>query len=403
MPRKSTKPKVPPIGELEPEPEWTQEIDDIDAFFATMGGSATFCRIEKYLKSGELGQCETIGFNEIRDDPAEYLRQHWGAGRFAVALLNDMKRYIKIKTINVEPRPSNGAAPIPAGPDPLMNLQISMMREQMAMYQTMITTLITNNKGPDIAELMKGIGAISRPSDPVAMLASLISAFQAVRPPDVDPMAKARELIGLAKELSPAAPGSSDPAPAGWLDVAKDVGFRILDRIGPGQAPQEPARPAAPAARQAVPVPAAESPQAAAAGGQRSMDDFYTSIREGIAFLRQKAAAKRAPEFWVDYLFEEAQDLRFNAIIHAVQSGATVDNLFDLVPEIASDPFEAQWFKDLYVGIKRSLEGFPASPFGNTLGENLGAAGSGGNGSNAGNHGDGGAVRPADSGGPVPG
>ncbi len=370
--------------------------EDAAEFLESFGGSASFCRIERILRSGEKENCETVPYDDVRDDIVEHIRREWGAGRYYVALLNAAKRFVARRTVAIAVR-SNAASPIGAAAQPgaagaYGSEQLAMMREQMAADRQLLLTLLSQNreqKGPDIGSILQGVAALTKQGDPAAMFAAMMTAFQTVRSanPEVDSMARARELIGLAKELAPGAPAGEESNGESWLGVVKEVGVKLLDTVRPAVAAAAIApRPALPAAA-ALPAGDAAIP----AEGEQTMESFVSNIRAGIAFLRVKAKAGRPADFWVDYLFEESADLRFNAIIHAVQSGAAIEQLFEIAPEIAADAVEAAWFKELYVGIRRALEVNGAGVAGVSLGSSartdLDSSGPGGDGADAGNHG----------------
>jgi len=362
MPRKKPAPAALPEGFIAaPDPIADQSYEDALEFLESFGGSASYCRIERFLRNGEKENCATVPYDAVRDDVAEYIREGWGGGRYHVSLLNEMKRWVAKRTVTIAVRvnaaqPALGAAPAAAAAAGGFD-QFAMMREQMQADRQLLLTLLTRqNNGPDIGSILQGVAALTKQGDPAAMFAAMMTAFQTVRAasPDIDPMAQARNLIGLAKELAPGGGGGGDESEPTWLGVVKEVGGKFLDTIKPAvsAAAIAPGRPgaAAPAALAAAP------PAAVEAEGEQTMASFLANVREGIFFLRAKALAGRPVDFWVDYLFEESTDLRFNAMIHAVQSGAAVEQLFAAVPEIAADPVEAEWFRQLHVGIKRALE-----------------------------------------------
>jgi hypothetical protein len=79
-----------------------------------------------------------------------------------------------------------------------------------------------------------------------------------------------------------------------------------------------------------------------------------------ISLFKEKAKAGKDPGFWIDYVFENAEEPGIQAITYAIREyhikqNIPFDNLLAFDPEIAENPQLLVWFREVFEGVKAGL------------------------------------------------
>jgi hypothetical protein len=363
----------------------TQEEVDFETFLEEIGPGTSTIDIFRCNRDSTRSHEERVEFQALQADVFGYLRSNYGAGKFLLLFRDGARRFKGSKTITIgggpgaqqqpQPQPlhSNG----PAGD------HLQFMREQMTMQQTLLTGLISAMKPPDLTPIANAMIAANKPQNPAEMLTAVTTVFTALKGPakDEDWLDRAGKIITLAKGLSPS---NSDGAEDNLYTVIKEVGRDWLAHQQ-GFAPGNGA--AAITARQTAAV---APPQTTAAlmevnSTEVNEQNFAQWIRAGLVYLKDKAKRGKDIETVLDWMFENHEEPQFNALLGAVQRGATFEHLLQFDPEIVQNPALVEWFKALYDGIQAEIQNQKsvdsAGPGGNpdnaTPHEGAGMAGSG--------------------------
>jgi hypothetical protein len=172
-----------------------------------------------------------------------------------------------------------------------------------------------------------------------------------------------RDTAAVIKEFAGDGKGGIE---SGWEALAK-VGEKAIDQLSPllsgitGQkipaAPVGPVLPVKPAALSVV------SPQVLPGASEIPIeqpaispaDDLQHWLGAQLKFFKTKAQAGKDPGFWIDYVFENAEEPGCQAILYAIRQGATFENLLSFDAEIAQNPQLTFWFRTVYDAVKSEL------------------------------------------------
>ena len=334
-----------------------EEVEELSEFIGQFAGSISKCQIIRQLGTGETQYCETVSPSGLTQDQ---IRDAWGPGRFRLKFLGAGNRYVRTITVNIAARPAGAA--IGLVPQ-TTNQESHFLREQLALQQTLLMSMITAYKPLDVGSILSGMGNLIKgsnnapPVDPTAMLTSVIAAFTALKGSTDSnggmDLKKFKELLEVANELLPK---QNQPIEENLYTVVKELGHKVVDTVKAYQ-PQrveltETPRPQLTAQQQHAPEPAA----AAVAEGKPQVGRSEW-MRAQLSFLKQKAGQGKGAAAWVDYILDNQEEPGCDAICSAIEDGATFEHLLQFDPEIAENPQLKVWFKVLYDGLHAEILG----------------------------------------------
>lgn len=350
--------------DLEP----TAEGEDLLLFLEELGPTAATIDIYRMPAAGQGGRrpfVDTIPSDALHDNPLLYIRDSYGPGKYMLQFRDSSRKIRGSKVIEIDPKtvgvPSSNGHTAPAGS--FEQQHINLLREQNEKQQTLLMALLASNRGPDIGALMTGMGAImgamkQGPTfDPAAQFAAITTAFTQLRGPAQveDGMEKALKLIGIARDIM----NPDSAVPDNPWTLLKEVGREVVARIqipatagvpGAAAAPVDVTPVFVPPAGNATVLPPADQP---ANGGAKMMPPQQVAqlIKDGIQYLKMKAAASRDVGLYVDYIFENEDEPQWAAIVGCIRQGVTFDQLLQFDPEIAGNEALRVWFAALYRGL----------------------------------------------------
>lgn len=345
------------------EDDLTNDEIDIEDFLAEWAPGTAVVEIYQCMKDGSRPHQERVGIDILRTDLYGYLREHFGAGKYQLQFKDAQRRIRKTLTVDV-------AAGKPIAPNGGTS--------NTAFNEQLILALIASNRPPqlpppiDMGALMTGLAAIMtalKPvapgTDPAAMLQAVSSTFSNLKSAAGDTdnwMDKVQKLVTIARELNPGEGGGDT-----WPSLIKDIGGKVLEGLKPGAGAQPNGRPPQIVARPVtvVPtIPAGAMPVHQPVTEEQSVDvpteDTPDMLREKwlraqLAFLKQKALAGKDVEFWVDYILENQEEPGNQAILYAMDQGATFQHLLTFDAEIGKNPVLAGWFQQFYESLHAAL------------------------------------------------
>ncbi len=348
--------------DVEPPPQQ----QDLENLIDQLGSDDCFVDVHRVHDNNRRPFVDRVTVDVLKENPFEYIRSKWGHGKFLLYFRGPKFKYLGSKVVEIDPKVMGGAGvdgTQSAGASSLEQEHIRILREQSEKQQTLMMAMIAAQKGPDVGVMMQGIAALlgsanKAPAiDPAAMLTSVATVFATLRGPqkDEDWLSRAKTIIELAKDLQPEGKGEDT-----WFSVARDIGKEVLGKVQiPATAvtsinsaetvmPAEGMRPTPAAAGPAVEVHAQNIDITNPA-------HFAALLRSKIGYLKTRAFRGKDPEFFVEDIFENDDQLENIAIVGALRQGATFEQLLELDAEIGQTADLKMWFARLYDGLRREL------------------------------------------------
>lgn len=355
------------LGDDEP----TREEMDLDEFLEDLGGGVAIIHILRIRPDGGMPQVGKATMDDLREDPYEYIRQNYGAGKFRLIFKGSNRRIQAVRQIELEAAKGTNGAPAPASgmssifpPDMSFQDKLLMMR-----------FMIPEKPAIDIGSVMAGIAGMmtamrpadpAKPQDPVEMFRTCVTMFESLKDKNAKPpLEQLREVASVIREFS----GDKDTGAAidsPW-GMVTEIGKQVVSTVGPALAGLVPGAPR-PAIVQQAPRPA-PAPAALAPGSRQPSDtgnlpapatpnaeeNLQRWLVAQISFFKEKAKAGKDPGFWIDYVFENAEEPGCQAFMYALRRGATYENLLEFDTEIAQNPQLSLWFKEVFEGVRTGL------------------------------------------------
>jgi len=301
----------------------------------------------------------------------DIIQKEWGAGSYCIKFILNSK-YVASRNIEIGEARGSAAAKSQDGKSNGSVDMVQFMQQQMLQQQQLLMGMIASMKGPDLGTLLSGIAAIGRPPDSAAMLTAVATVFGQLRSAggDSDWLEKAKNIVSLAKDLSPDGGGDS------WLGVMRDVGIKVIENL------KIPAIAGMPVA---APPPATDAPMlttttsatvdAQPVKHERTQEEIMGDwIRLQLNALKKKALNGADTRYWAEYIADNTDEPGCAAVLQAIHRGATLDHLLQFDAEIATNPTLLYWFSKLYEDIHAVLR------------EDMDSPGSPGNVPDSGNH-----------------
>jgi hypothetical protein len=331
-----TRPKKTLADELLPAEETqTEEEAVIDDFFTDVAPHTAYIEVFRVRDDGRRPQLGRFTLDLLREDCHGFLREKFGNGRYMLVSKTRENRFYRSKTLDVDSeRP-------PAIP-PQAPAKDNFERE-------MLLALIAAQKPVDIGALLQGLAAMRPPSppDPSTLLTAMVTAIATLKGPsngEDSNLERALKLIGAAKELAPAAHEEN------LYTVVKEVGNKVVDAFSPRNKPA------------AVMIPEQTGQIEQSAAPQMDEETMLQKwLQAQLGYLKAKARNAKDPVYFANYILDNDDEPGNNAILTALERGASFENLCQFDSEIASNPVLNTWFRSLYDALQQAMSAPPES------------------------------------------
>jgi hypothetical protein len=360
----------PPAAE--PDEDLSYEDYELVDFIEQVGPNIANVYIWRVPKHGDAEYVDRVTVDMLKDGAEEYLRDTFGAPcKYQLRFKGSDSRWKWSKTINVGSNDKNVFAAQAGGQN---GSQVTAQTAAKDSELEKEIRLIQTRQHEAFMVLLGNMGKGAPAADPSAMLTAVVAAFTAIKgattPDGGLDLKKLKDIMEVMNGLKPTGPQEEN-----LYTVVKDLGSKVVETVqgwrGPGPAPAQ-LTPGAPAA-----------PAPANGANAMTVQDW---IRAQLFYLKQKAMQNKEVGFWIDYIFQNEEEPGCAAIIHAIEQGATFENLLQFDPEIAKNPQVTAWFKALYDGlhteIKQAVD--TGGPAGNVADPTSHAAAGNGGGESAG-------------------
>jgi hypothetical protein len=364
-PRKNLAADLMPPEVAASDSEITAEFEYQD-YVSTLGDTNVTVTIHRFPKFGNvLEWCENASLDRAQ---LETIRENHGPGKYKLTFRGPTG-FMGSKMICIAPEydknGTNGTKPAAnagAGSD--------FIREQLVMQQNLMMALMSSMKGPDIGAMMAGLAAMmtalkpagdngAKPVDPLAMFQAILGMYQNLKPKEEkSELDRLRDTAAVIKEFS--GEGKAGGIESGW-DALATVGKEAIDKLSPILTGVRPPAPVTitPVKPPVAVLPAPQMNAAPGVPGQQPAPNTGPNLQQWLiaqlAFFKTKAQAGKDPGFWIDYIFENAEEPGCQAVLYAIRQGATLENLLSFDPEIAQNPQLTLWFREVYLGIRSEL------------------------------------------------
>lgn len=356
-----------PAEELEPGLSGASQEDlDLDDFLNEIGPSISVIHVLRMKPDGSRPQVGKTTMDQIREDPWEFLRSSYGGGKFLLLFRGSDRRIHGSKILEVEgapvtptQRPNDSSSTNGTNPENLS------FHDRLLLYNFLGSSRPQN----DMGAMMAGIAAImtavkpngeSKAADPIQMFQTIMQMYQGMKDKnEKSPLDQIRDVAGVIKEFT----GDGKDVDSPWGAVAA-IGKDLVEKASPILSnlagvrpvvtevplPQQP-RPVLPQPEQPKPPIEAKVP----ADPLASEESLRQWLGTQITFFKEKAKAGKNPGFWIDYIFENAEEPGCQAILYAIRQGVSFQNLLAFDEEIRQNPQLSLWFKEVFDGVQQEL------------------------------------------------
>lgn len=373
----------PELQSDDPSPRERDTEDTLQAFLDEFGPQSS--KLSLYRLKPGTAKFEWLNHYVPDAVTPETIRDEFGAGTYALNLLDERGHYITRRTFDIggsaedweRARITGGraaaAAAAPAESSNSNELTLELIRAQGQMLLALATRQQPNGL-EDAVKVLNALGERTGPKDQLETLGAMVKLAR-------DIGGGGDSMVSLLREVAPAVLG-----PLGQLVTSRaGASGGQLPKPTPAAlpAPREvttPDKPAAPAANHppaADPAGAVDWPPPSAENAPS--DEVQALLFAQLQYWKGKARKPDSdPGFWVDYVFENDDEPQIKAVLWAVRHYPFAA-LVQFDPELGSDGRLREWFSALYDGIRGELaarDGDAAAP----------PAGGDGNASNAGDN-----------------
>ena len=345
-------------------------------FLEKYGPGSSQLKVYRVPDKGTNGTPRFVEIVQPDDLNEEIMRERYGEGIYILRFFNTAGKYLASKRVYIDALKRSKLGSDSGNLD-----MVSFMREQQVQQQTLMLGLISalgqglaggGTKGPDIGQLLAGMGSMMiavKPAaiDPASILTSMVTAVTALsaKNGNGDDLDKISKIIEIANGLQP----KNDDS---LLGVARDVAGKVVDAFaGPRQQTQQ--QQAHIEERPAIPAGASMAQQINAPNLNRE-EMMIGWLKAQLNYLKGKAAIGKDVDFWVDSTFENQEEPGNSAILEALQRGATIEHLLQFDPEIAQNAGLKDWFTRFYNGVYSGLQEQQFGTAGNPVMDSSGPA-----------------------------
>lgn len=309
-----------------------EDVAEYSRFLEDLGDSQATVTIYRFPRTGTtLDWCENTTIDQA---PLEIIKDKHGPGKYRLNFRGP-SGYLGCKTVSI-------AAPYL---EPSAAIRSNGNGNQTGLDRELLTVLIANLRPQpqiDMGSLLQGLAAVQpKPVafDPATMLAAMVAAFTAMKPSDSpkdDMLEKLPKVLEIVRAFTPESKGEEN-----LYTVAKDVGTKLIDAIRPRSVlPATIEQPTNPTPQQSI-----EDPEAM----------FQKWLLAQLQFLKTKANAAKDPAFFADYILDNDEEPGNNAILTALERGASFENLCQFDLDIATNPLLNNWFRQLYENLSTKM------------------------------------------------
>lgn len=335
--------------------------EELKKFFSDFGADGLTIKVYKYDPGTNRPSfrldTDLEGANE------SFLQQNFGPGKYNLrAYKNGVyggSRTVIIGEGIAKPATAPAApAPVinvPTSSDPMIQVQMEMMRQEMQLTRDMFLKMIdkmgdTGGKS-DLTELAQAM--------------AILKTAMPQQSPTVSPLTVINDAIPLVKQLIDLGAGREPGEKSeGWPGLIKDAireipnvmkGFSAMKSLAPGSHMPPAANP--------VEIPAAVD------------ETTIGKIRAGLQFLKTRVLKKSPPGVWVDFVMETLDDEQSRQLADLITQ--PYDQIAQIDPELMS-PVYRPWFEQFFAELRNELQQPDAS--GGTAGDGPDPAGDAGTG-----------------------
>jgi hypothetical protein len=309
-----------------PLPSETTEIDgSIEEMLGRLdlGNEGTVC-VYRYVKHGAKEYCARVPPADLDED---FIREQFGGGKYFLRVVDGRGRYVRSFSLSIaQERTQTAPAPVPAAAanGGASDVQIQLLREQLARQHEMLLRLMEGNAKPpaavnDIVEGIARIHALTPKQESALGLSDLMAAF--------------RQGIEIAREV-----GTGGDEKMGWVHLIERVLEKAPALVG-GIASA--ARPELNLSQ----APAAPSPKE---------NGHMLLLRSVLPFLKQKCLRQSDPGLYVDFVMDGNLDGPQLAALYKLLA-EPYEQLGEIDPELLTEPYRA-WFLKLFDGLRDALQ-----------------------------------------------
>ncbi len=326
----------------------SQDEDDLKKFFEGLGGSEVIIKISKY--DAASNRPRYLQDTDLEGASEAYIQTNWGEGRYLLRAYKE-GTVIGSKTVHIGPPlqknlPQSAAQPVFVSPpttDPLISMQIEMMREESRLNRDLMLKMIEKIGGneksgaTELAEVMAMLKPVLTPPAPTGGSAlSLIS-----------------EAIPLVKQLIELG-ASGGTEKKGWMDTVREIVPEVAGVLKSMSASRMPVQsvPTAPAPVAPYPGGTPVAIPAAPAALANIDPQQIQLIRSAIAFLKTRALRDADPNAFVGYVLNTLDDEQSMSIAKLLER--PYDDIAVLDPELVTAVYRP-WFEEFFGGLKDAL------------------------------------------------
>jgi len=319
--------------------EETQEAKDIRTFCTNFGADGGSAMVYHQLPNGHTAYCGQFALDNLSE---EIIQENFGAGKFIIRLKTENGKFAKTKTVWIDSKKLSTplVQPVLPGALPDSNSHIDLLRAELATYRDMMMRMIER----------MGDSQNVRSSGPTSTFAEIAAAMQTlkgvVQEPQINPagmISSFAEILKQGIEIGSRAvkgEGNSEGIMSTVKDILQNAGGIISSLRKP---------------EAAVQIPQAQNefqPALPATGLWGFNPQVITGLRQGIAYLKTKAALGKDPGLWVDVIVENLEDKHWASLCQVVEK--PIEELKDLDPELLNLPYRP-WFEKLFEGVRHAI------------------------------------------------
>ena len=310
-------------------------VEQIEA----LGSTAARCCI--YRADAHRGAMKFVGSVSPEFVSEEFIQSEYGEGRYSVRLLDARAHYIMSRIVDVAARKSDQSTaaaaalpqPIVSGSDPVMMARLESMIQEQATNREMMLRLIDK-----IGSAHDG-GQQSTLSE----FASVVTTLTAIMPKSNTPIDSVKEMVGIFREGMKIGASGAAGGDKSWMETIKDVLGSLPELIAGAKSMA--------ASNVLVPIEDANS-QTDMKQISSTQKTSLEGLRQGINYLKIKAAQGKDPRLWIDVIVDNLDDPQWASL--AGQLTQSYEEIGKLDAELLT-PVYRPWFERLFEGIRNAL------------------------------------------------